>query len=93
VARSLATSIELETLQIEKPAICGIFLRGALDKFAPIFRLALMGADEKAEAPAEGVISAFAAEVEQKLNDGWRVSMTTDGQLLLIPPSRYDDAA
>ena len=72
-------------------AICGFFVVIAFDFCAPIFRLALMGADEEAETKSktvEAVDFVFGPSVLEKLDAGWRIAERgSDGQLLLLPPA------
>lgn len=55
-----------------------------------------MGADEKALNEVQVLFDALAPTVIQKLDDGWRVIVGANDQLLLIPPPRLlgpDNAA
>ena len=76
-------------------AICGKFRegsnRGSLDGSAPIFRIALMGAGENAETKSKSVETSFSPSVLEKLDLGWVISETAEGQLLLVPPSSYGE--
>lgn len=47
-----------------------------------------MGAEENAETESKAVepSSEFSSAVEEKLSNGWSLSETSDGQLLLVPP-------
>jgi hypothetical protein len=63
-----------------------------LDRSAPIFRLALMGADENAQTQSETFELFFAPAVLQKLDDGWYIGESVDGQLQILPPPRYGDS-
>jgi hypothetical protein len=56
-----------------------------------------MGADEESQTKSEAIElpnQMIDSSVLSKLNDGWELKCREgDGQLLLVPPSRYGDAA
>jgi len=64
--------------------------RRSLDGSAPIFRIALMGAEENAETKSKSVETSLnlSERVEEKLNHGWSIQILEGGQLLLVPPGR-----
>lgn len=72
-------------------ANCGGFVTLALDRSAPIFRLALMGADEQSEGLPEDRLGTLGETMVEKLSDGWTIQVTRSGQLLLSPPPSYGD--
>lgn len=77
----------------EEFANCRKFARARLDKFAAIFRIALMGADENAERSEDVQAVNVSESIKEKLDRGWELREQQDGQLLLIPPPRYGDVA
>lgn len=72
-------------------------MQTSLDKSAPIFRLAVMGADEEAETKSKSLSDfdfVFGPSVLEKLDAGWYITERgSDGQLLLLPPPVYGDPA
>lgn len=52
-----------------------------------------MGAEENAERSEDGSIENLSDSVKVKLGHGWELRENEQGQLLLIPPPRYGDAA
>jgi hypothetical protein len=48
-----------------------------------------MGAEEKPEPKAKTYSGLVSPTVEEKLERGWRLSETQEGQLLLVPPPSY----
>lgn len=52
-----------------------------------------MGADEIAETKSKTVESSFSPTVLEKLDNGWVISESQEGQLLLVPPPAYGDSA
>lgn len=76
------------------PANCSIFVLSRLDKSAPIFRLAVMGADEIPERSEDDLGTSLGESLEEKLDHGWRIVSLPEGQLLLLPPApgAYDAA-
>jgi hypothetical protein len=52
-----------------------------------------MGADENAEQSDVDFGTPLSETLEQKLDFGWRIVSLPDGQLLLVPPPAYGDAA
>lgn len=76
------------------PANSELFFSSALDRSAPIFRLAVMGADEETERSEDVVVSSISERLEEQLDHGWRIVSLPSGELLLLPPNpgAYDAA-
>lgn len=77
---------------LKNAANCGFRSTQAFDKSAPIFRIALMGADENAETKSKAVEPSFSPSILEKLDAGWTISEQGEGQLVLVPPPHYGDA-
>jgi hypothetical protein len=75
----------------ESAANSEFFVRPGLDRSAPIFRLALMGADEEDQTKSDSFEALFSEGAVEKLSDGWRIASLPDGQLLLLGPPRYGE--
>lgn len=52
-----------------------------------------MGAVENAETQSKTVQKDLSERIEEKLDNGWRISSLPGGQLLLIPPPHLRDTA
>ena len=77
----------------ETVGICGVFVLATLDKFAAIFRIALMGAEEQTERSEDVPALNLSESIQEKLDRGWTLREDQTGQILLVPPSRYGDPA